>query len=474
MAAAFLKRSMSPQPQVDQALQQLPLASWESIRSTLEDAFETDEERLFRSNVPLGIGVVGSPLHKIRLFDSNSKKESDIRVTFYRDSAAWCPYCMKVLMSLEEKQIPYRVEKVNMSCYGKKPVEFLMLQPNGQIPVAIIDKTVYRQSNDILEALEEKFPNHKSLKPPADQQQQQTRAGSLLRLERQLFSAWMYWLTGPSKYKSLFEETLQQVEQVLTDVGPFFCGDKVCTVDMQYAPFLERMAASLLYYKGFQIRVAPNQPTSYPAINRWYDAMEQLPSYQMIKSDYYTHCWDLPPQLGGCTSEPAGEPFRQAINGLNGSWDLPLRPHNGNVEPDWGWASVNDAAAKREAVERVSANHPAIIQFAARGAGKKGMPPVSAPLADPYAEPSQAVIGGVDAMMRLVCLALLQGTDAHESSLQDVVRVLKEQGSAEYNKGVSDSLEYVRDRVGVPRDMKLPAARQLRAHLNWAIAAIQS
>ena len=28
------------------------------------------------------------------------------------------------------------------------------------------------------------------------------------------------------------------------------------------------------------------------------------------------------------------------------------------------------------------------------------------------------------------------------------------------------------DRVGVPRDLPLPAARQLRAHLNWLIDTI--
>jgi glutathione S-transferase len=37
---------------------------------------------------------------------------------------------------------------------------------------------------------------------------------------------------------------------------------------------------------------------------------------------------------------------------------------------------------------------------------------------------------------------------------------------------VAASAAYLRDRVGVPRDLPLPAARQLRAHLNWLIDSV--
>jgi len=32
---------------------------------------------------------------------------------------------------------------------------------------------------------------------------------------------------------------------------------------------------------------------------RWFESMEQKPSYLGTKSDFYTHVHDLPPQLGG-------------------------------------------------------------------------------------------------------------------------------------------------------------------------------
>jgi len=357
----------------------------------------------------------------------------------------------------------------------------LRLQPNGQIPVAVIDGQVYGQSNDILSALDGLFPESKSLQPPSDQGM---KARQLLSLERSLAGAWLGWLRSggnSAMYRQNMEDILAEVERALKESsGPFFLGEDVSIVDVQFLSFLERMCASLLYFKGFMIRVPPNKsnlPNPYPAINKWFDALEKKPAYQLTKSDYYTHCWDLPPQLGGCAPEPEGEDYRKAINGertldgSQGSWEFPLQPHNGGVEPDWEWAG-DEAASKREAVERLSFNHKNIVNFASRGAGKKGMPPVMAELADPNAVPSEAVQASVDTCLRTVSLALLNGVDQHEETMTKIAEMIVRDGGDTLANGVILSLSYLRDRVGVPRDMKLPAARQLRAHLNWAIGKI--
>jgi len=451
--------------------------TWSEIKDQLASQQTSDEERKFRENLEKGYGIEGSPMHKVRLFDE-SNKEEDIAVTFYRDSASWCPYCQKVWMTLEAKQIPYRVEKINMRCYGDKPASFLKMQPGGQIPVAIINGRVYGQSNDILQALEGLPQSKRSLSPPANLQSQ---AQQLYTLERQLFSGWMGWLTS-GWGKDQFLDTLKYVDSVLQKAdGPFFLGKEFTLVDVQFAPFLERTVASLLYFKGFMIRVPSSERANaaYPGINAWFDAMEKLPAYRLTKSDYYTHAWDLPPQLGGCRSEQGSKPYEDAINGVRsldgrqGSWELPLQPDNGGVEPDWTFIPGGECAARREAVERISSNHDAIVKFACRGAGSKGFPGFGAPLADPNAVPNQALQSSVDMCLRTICSALLgDEIDAHDTEMNNIAKVIATDGGKEYAGGVVASLSYLRDRVGVPRDMRLPAARQFRAHLNWSIGKI--
>ena len=120
----------------------------------------------------------------LRLF---GHQESDIRVTLYRDNHAWCPYCQKVWLWLEEKQIPYRIKKVTMFCYGEKERWYKRIVPSGMLPALELDARIITESDDILMALEDTFgPLTHSMKSP--------KVIPLRQLERLLFRAWCTWL----------------------------------------------------------------------------------------------------------------------------------------------------------------------------------------------------------------------------------------------------------------------------------------
>lgn len=46
--------------------------------------------------------------------------------------------------------------------------------------------------------------------------------------------------------------------------------------------------------------------------------MDTREVYRGAKSDYYTHCHDLPPQIGGCRVQAAGVRFKDEIDGKDG------------------------------------------------------------------------------------------------------------------------------------------------------------
>lgn len=73
------------------------MSSWDDIRTILSSQ-QSWEEKDFRKTLERGIGI-GSPLHKLRLFEEGNKEEN-VRVTLFRDSASWCPYCQKVSVRL--------------------------------------------------------------------------------------------------------------------------------------------------------------------------------------------------------------------------------------------------------------------------------------------------------------------------------------------------------------------------------------
>ena len=97
------------------------------------------------------------PTHSQALVRTFGQPEASVRVTLFRDNHAWCPYCQKVWLWLEEKRVPYRIAKVTMFCYGQKEDWYKRIVPSGMLPAAEIDGRIVTESDVILEKLEAAF-----------------------------------------------------------------------------------------------------------------------------------------------------------------------------------------------------------------------------------------------------------------------------------------------------------------------------
>jgi glutathione S-transferase len=127
-------------------------------------------------------------------------------------------------------------------------------------------------------------------------------------------------------------------------------------------------------------------------------------------------------------------------------------------------------ACREMAAWKLADNGINVSRFAARGgpAGAKNIRKTfGAELADPYADPDDNIRAVVDSALRCVCAAMM---DDDASSLDSIHRdSLLTVVPANQAKAIVSSMVYLRDRVGVPRDLPLAAARYLRAYLNWGI-----
>ncbi|MFE4104981.1 glutathione S-transferase family protein [Almyronema epifaneia] len=344
----------------------------------------------------------------LRLF---GHAEADVRVTLYRDNHAWCPYCQKVWLWLEEKQIPYRIQKVTMFCYGKKEDWYKRKVPSGMLPAIALDDCLITESDDILIALEKAFG-------PLNQGMNNPQVLPLRQLERLLFRAWCVWLCYPSRSaqqekssREQFTGVVAQVEATLASTpSPYFLSE-FGTADVIFTPYVERMNASLYYYKGYSLREAN------PGFSAWFDAMESRPTYRGTQSDFHTHAHDLPPQMGGCYD--------------NGE----LLTQTNQVRVDQGpWMGLPDAkypepeTSRAEALQRVIKHRANIIRV----------------------NPADDRL--FDEALRCALTHLMTEADCPPPA------------------GTDSALRYLRDRINVPRDMSIYAAKRLRQALEETAA----
>mmetsp|Transcript_16887 Transcript_16887/g.36728 ORF Transcript_16887/g.36728 Transcript_16887/m.36728 type:complete len:448 (+) Transcript_16887:718-2061(+) len=407
--------------------------------------------------------------------------------------------CQKVWVYLEEKRVPYKCRTVPLNAYGDKPAWYTRLVDGGALPAIELDGKVITESLDIIRLLEDQFPDFGPKMVPDDGYETtgEMAIDSLFRLEKELQSAWFSLVFYPVKDDALvkarddFLDKLTQVDHALGSTsGPWFLDSSASpsVVDIQYISHMERIIASVLYWKGMEIRGTGQ----YPNLDKWLDAFEERQSYTATNSDYYTLCMGIPSQNGPGFFIDGARNVSSHISGLNGAWSLPLdyKFFQESIARD-------EEEHRHEAAYSLATKHAAVTAFAARGAGEPGRPSFHAELADPYAEPNEDYVLPVDICLRHVTAALLKGTDSADAKVasQDLAGQAGDGKLREYwdeytnndgtiywwNELTGDTsyaaptmqldtcLAYLRDRIGVPRDMSAGAAMQLRAHLNWAI-----
>ena len=348
----------------------------------------------------------------LRLFGHS---EADVQVTLFRDHHAWCPYCQKVWLWLELRRVPYRIRKVTMRCYGPKEPWFTALVPSGMLPALELNGRLITESDRILEALERAFG-------PVGAGMTDRRVRRLRELERLLFRAWCVWLCSPGlredqerRARDQFQRVAAQMEEAIASGGGHWLdpddpmGPIPGTADLVFIPYVERMNASLAYFKGFALREA------HGGIDRWLSALEQLETYRGTQSDVHTHAHDLPPQMGGCWSDGSAQQQRMAAAVDHGEG-------LGALECRWS-PSPGEVTPQARALERGLRHRSTLL--------------ARSPLGEAFDQPLRAAL-----------TTLIAGTS-----------VMPAPGSAA-------ALRYLRDRISVPRDMPLHSARFLRQALE--------
>ncbi|KAL9233719.1 hypothetical protein vseg_008677 [Gypsophila vaccaria] len=163
-----------------------------------------------------------------------------------------CPFCQRVLLTLEEKHLPYDMKLVDLT---NKPEWFTKIHPEGKVPVMNLDGKWVADSDVITKSLEEKYPNP-PLATPADK----STIGS------KIFPAFVGFLKSKDPNDGMEQELLNELNSFndhLKENGPFIGGEQVCAADLSLGPKLYHMDIALGHYKNWSVPESLSYVKSY-------------------------------------------------------------------------------------------------------------------------------------------------------------------------------------------------------------------
>ncbi|QEI41124.1 hypothetical protein BMF77_01707 [Dolichospermum sp. UHCC 0315A] len=395
------------------------ISNWDQL---LESARQnTPARRVKRPGQAPSTAPIPSSLHKL-------SPERKPPILLYRDSNSWCPFCERVWFALEEKQIPFETEFIDLS---NKPKWYTDLVPTTLVPAANIEGKFIYESKDILLELEEHFgetllPENPEENALARQWVEDAETNGFRDI------AYKFLRQPPEDAKELanleaeFEAKLDEIEKTLGRYSKPYFLSTFSLVDIMYSPHLDRLAANLPVYRGYHIKGNPR----FPLINVWFAALKKRPAYNRVKSDNITNNLLLRRRFG---VEPIGNP-------------LPL-----------DLADAEFIEYRAEAAERLSDNRETAIGDILKNSGVQSLGDIS------------IIKEIVDFHLRLLADYLLNGNNelllgGRTGGKESIDPIMAATGAI--------TLAYVRNRICAPRDMSAGAATALRAAVDKLLASI--
>ncbi|GAA6616884.1 glutathione S-transferase family protein [Scytonema sp. NUACC26] len=397
--------------------------SWDGLLELAQN--KTPVRRARRPGQSPSTAPIPSSLHKL-------SPETPPPVLLYRDTHSWCPFCERVWFALEEKEIPFATEFIDLN---NKPKWYTDLVPTAQVPAAKIEGELVYESKNILLALEARFGDSPLL--PSDPQENAIARQFVEDAETNGFMGIGFkFLMGTSAdeqelttIQASFEAKLDELEQTLAKYPGSYFLSMFSLADIIYAPLLDRLAASLPVYRNYHIKGNPR----FPNLNAWFTALNDRPAFARVKTDAATFNLILRRKWG---LEPIAN-------------SLPLDP------------IVSETIQYRaEAAERLSDNREAAIGDIIKNSGVQALA---------VNDELSAVKDAIEFHLKLLAEYLLNG----DRTLLPWGRVGGKENLDPFSSAVGAiTLAYVRNRICAPRDMSAGAATAFRAATDKVLASI--
>ncbi|KAL5721839.1 putative glutathione S-transferase dhar2 [Ranunculus cassubicifolius] len=178
-----------------------------------------------------------------------------------------CPFTQRVLLTLEEKHLPYDMKLVDLR---NKPEWFLKINPEGKVPVVKFNETWVADSDVITQTLEDKYPEPSLVSPP-----EKASIGS------KIFPTFVGFLKSKDPKDgtemALLYELTSLNDYLKENGGPFINGEKISAPDLSLAPKLYHMEIALGYFKKWSV------PDTLPTVKSYMETVFARESFVNTK-----------------------------------------------------------------------------------------------------------------------------------------------------------------------------------------------